>query len=311
MILAVVETSDLTKIYGDIVAVNSLNLRVDEGEIFGFLGPNGSGKTTTILMLMGLTEPSSGIAKVCGFNATRETLKVKRLAGYLPENVGFYEDLTADQTLRYTARLNGIPDQDSSRRIEELLSKVGLSDATCQRVGEFSRGMKQRLGIADVLIKEPRLVFLDEPTMGIDPEGVKRILDIIVGMSREQKITIFLSSHLLYQVQRICDRVGILFQGRMVAEGSIERLGREVLGQKELTIEVQASKYSKKLLNSIKKIEGVTDVERSGDLLLVGCERDVRQEISRTVHESGGTLIHLRMPEYALEEIYMRYFREA
>ncbi len=171
--------------------------------------------------------------------------------------------------------------------------------------------MKQRLGIADVLIKEPRLVFLDEPTMGIDPEGVKRILDIIVGMSREQKITIFLSSHLLYQVQRICDRVGILFQGRMVAEGSIERLGREVLGQKELTIEVQASKYSKKLLNSIKKIEGVTDVERSGDLLLVGCERDVRQEISRTVHESGGTLIHLRMPEYALEEIYMRYFREA
>ena len=231
--MSIVETADLTKAYGDFIAVNQLSLHVEEGEIYGFLGPNGAGKTTTILMLLGLTEPTSGSARVAGYDATRESLKVRRITGYLPENIGFYEDMTARQNLKYTARLNGVPDREAATRIEGLLSSVGLADVADNRVQTFSRGMKQRLGFADVLVKEPKVVFLDEPTLGLDPEGVNQVLDMIVGMSRDQHITIVLSSHLLHQVQRICHRVGILSRGRLVAEGPIDRLGRETLGGRE------------------------------------------------------------------------------
>ncbi|MCL0087596.1 ABC transporter ATP-binding protein [Dehalococcoidia bacterium] len=226
----VVETIKLTKDYNGTRAVDSLDLRIEEGEIFGFLGPNGAGKTTTILMLLGLTEPTLGLAKVCGHDATRELLKVKRITGYLPENVGFYEDLTARENLRYITRLNRIPERQASGKIDEVLEIVGLSEVADREVGRFSRGMKRRLGMADVLVKDPKLVFLDEPTAGIDPDGASQILDFIVSMSKERGITVLLSSHLLHQVQRICDRVGIIVKGRMMAEGPVERLGREVVG---------------------------------------------------------------------------------
>ncbi|MFQ5826152.1 MAG: ABC transporter ATP-binding protein [Dehalococcoidia bacterium] len=231
--MSIVETTGLTKTYNDLVAVNQLNLQVEEGEIFGFLGPNGAGKTTTILMLLGLSQPTSGSARIGGYDSTRESLKVRRITGYLPENIGFYGDLTARENLRYTARLNGIADKQSSARIDEALKKVGLAQVSDKRVDTFSRGMKQRLGIADVLIKEPRVVFLDEPTLGLDPEGVNQALDMIASMSREQGITIIVSSHLLHQVQKVCHRVGIIARGHLVAEGPIERLGRETLGGAE------------------------------------------------------------------------------
>jgi ABC-2 type transport system ATP-binding protein len=231
--MSIVETTGLTKTYNDLVAVNQLNLQVEEGEIFGFLGPNGAGKTTTILMLLGLSQPTSGSARICGYDSSRESLKVRRITGYLPENMGFYGDLTARENLRYTARLNGIADKESSTRIDNALEKVGLAQVADKRVDTFSRGMKQRLGIADVLIKEPRVVFLDEPTLGLDPEGVNQALDMIASMSREQGITIIISSHLLHQVQKICHRVGIIARGQLVAEGPIERLGRETLGGTE------------------------------------------------------------------------------
>ena len=227
----VVEIADLTKNYGDFTAVDCLNLAVGEGEVFGFLGPNGAGKTTTILMLLGLTEPSSGYARVCGYDPTREALKVKRITGYLPENVGFYEDLTALQNLRYTARLNGLPEAEASRRIGEALETVDLSGVADRDVREFSRGMRQRLGIADVLIKEPRVVFFDEPTLGIDPDGANRLLELITAMSEERRVTVFLSSHLLHQVQRVCHRVGIILKGRMVAQGPISDLRGDMEGQ--------------------------------------------------------------------------------
>ncbi|MFQ5711687.1 MAG: ABC transporter ATP-binding protein, partial [Candidatus Geothermarchaeales archaeon] len=223
---AAVQTWNLTKRYEELVAVDRLNLTVNKGEIFGLLGPNGAGKTTTILMLMGLTEPTSGQARVYGYDPIREPLRVKRLAGYLAENFGFYEDLTAEQNLSYIARLNGIPFNEAKEKIYDLLDLVGLSDVAEMEVSKFSRGMKQRLGMADILLKNPEVLFLDEPTAGIDPEGVRRILDIIVKLSREDGKTILVSSHLLYQVQRICDRVGIFVKGRMVAEGPIQRLGR-------------------------------------------------------------------------------------
>jgi ABC-2 type transport system ATP-binding protein len=241
----VIETKGLTKYYGQQAAVDGLSLDVQQGEIFGFLGPNGAGKTTTILMLLGLTEPSGGEARVCGFNPTREPLKVKRLVGYLPENVGFYQDMSARENLRYVARLNHIPDRVSSHKIDEVLGIVGLSEDAQKRVGTFSRGMSQRLGIAEVLIKDPRVCFLDEPTLGLDPDGAIRMIELIQSLSRERTITMLVSSHNLEQVQKISHRVGIMIKGKLVAVGPMQELANEKLGvgKQKYTLEQIYMKY--------------------------------------------------------------------
>jgi len=244
---SIIETRDLTKVYGQQIAVNHLNLVIQQGEIFGFLGPNGAGKTTTLLMLLGLSEPTSGRARVCGFDPTREPLKVKRVVGYLPENVGFYDDLNASQNLKYVARLNGIPDDQSAAEIDELLKQVNLQMETRKKVGDFSRGMRQRLGIAEVLIKNPRVIFLDEPTLGLDPDGANQMLELIQSLSRDKKITVFFSSHLLDQVQKISHRVGIMIKGQLVAAGRIRDLAQEKLGvgKEQYTLEEIYMKYFK------------------------------------------------------------------
>ena len=305
----IIDAANLSKVYGDLVAVNRLNLQVQEGEIFGFLGPNGAGKTTTILMLLGLTEPTTGTAKVCGYNCSREPIKVKRLTGYLPENIGFYGELTARQNMRYTARLNGIPEKQAVPKISELLELVGLPDVGDKRVGEFSRGMKQRLGIADVLVKDPKVVILDEPTLGIDPDGSARILDLIVDLSRQKKITIMLSSHLLHQVQRICNRVGIIVKGKMVALGTVDQLGKKLEAGKT-TLEVEATPVTPQLMDSIKKLPGVISVEQSGQHIVITCDREIRSDVAKVVIESNSSLLQMRHQDYTLEEIYLRYFRE-
>jgi ABC-2 type transport system ATP-binding protein len=241
----VIETKELTKYYGEQAAVDELSLTVQEGEIFGFLGPNGAGKTTTILMLLGLTEPSGGEARVCGFNPTREPLKVKRLVGYLPEHVGFYRDMSARENLRYVAQLNKIPDEISSRKIDEALGIVGLSEDAERKVGTFSRGMSQRLGIAEILIKDPKICVLDEPTLGLDPDGAIRMIELIQSLSRERKITMLICSHNLDQVQRISDRVGIMIKGKLVAVGPMQELAKEKLGmgKEKYTLEQIYMKY--------------------------------------------------------------------
>lgn len=243
----VIDTAGLTKEYGEQKAVDGLTLQVREGDIFGFLGPNGAGKTTTILMFLGLTEPTSGTVRICGFDPAREALRVKERVGYLPENVGFYEDMDAIQNLRYVARLNRMPDNVSTPRIEALLKEVGLFEDRKKKVGIYSKGMRQRLGIAEALIKEPKVVFLDEPTIGLDPEGTNHMLDFIQALSRDKGITIFLSSHLLDQVQRICDRVGIMFHGKLLAVGTIDELSRQQfgVGGGQYTLEEIYMKYFK------------------------------------------------------------------
>lgn len=308
---AIVETKNLTKAYGGLIAVNKLSIRVEEGEIFGFLGPNGAGKTTTILMLLGLTEPTSGSAMVCGFNPTREPLKVKQIVGYLPEHTGFYEDLSALDNLWYTARLNALPQKEAAARIEEALKIVELTEAAENKVETFSRGMKQRLGMADVLIKKPRVFIMDEPTTGIDPDGVLKILDMIVSLSKEHKITIVLSSHLLQQMQRICNRVAILVRGRLIAMGAVDSLGKELRGKDRFVFELQMAEPRPAILDAIKTIEGITGIERSGDLTLIRGVADVRAQIARKVFEMNGSLIHLKSQDYALDDIYMKYFRGA
>jgi len=307
----VVETVDLTKAYNGTTVVDKLNLRIEEGEIFGFLGPNGAGKTTTILMLLGLTEPTAGVARVCGHNSTREPLKVKGITGYVPERVGFYEDVTAHYNLAYTARLNGLPEEVVMQRVDEALEAVGLSSVGKQKVQTFSRGMKQRLAIADVLVKMPQLAFLDEPTTGIDPEGVKEMLDLIKKIAEERKMTIIMSSHQLHQVQQICKNVGIMIKGKMVVQGPIDRLGREALGGGRFQIEVKLEKITSAIVDSIERIDGVVSVEKSDELLKVACDRDMRPQIAKAIVDSKGLLLEMKIQSFALEDIYMKYFTEA
>ncbi len=306
----VVETIDLTKAYDGTTVVNGLNLRVEEGDIFGFLGPNGAGKTTTILMLLGLTEPTSGEARIYGYNATREPLKVKSIAGYIPEKVGFYEDLAAGYNLLYMARLNGLPEEEAVKRVGESLRIVGLSKEAEQAVGTFSRGMKQRLAIADLLVKAPKVAFLDEPTSGLDPESVNQMLDRIAKIAREQQMTVILSSHQLNHVQRICNRVGMLVKGNLVVEGLLDQLGREAFGGGKFIIEVQLTEITSDIISHLEKLKGVVGVERSGDLLRVSCSKDLRPQIAKVIVDNGGALVEMKVQSYALEDIYMKYFTE-
>jgi ABC-2 type transport system ATP-binding protein len=243
----IIECHELTKVYGSQVAVNHLNLSITPGEVFGFLGPNGAGKTTTLLMLLGLSEPTSGRAVVCGFNPSREPLQVKRVVGYLPENVGFYDDMNALDNVKYVSQLNGIPDDVALPRIEELLKIVELDAEKDKKVGNYSRGMRQRLGIAEVLVKEPRVIFLDEPTLGLDPDGSAKMLHLITSLSKDKNMTIFFSSHLLDQVQKISHRVGIMLKGNLVAVGHIDELAKAKFGvdQDHYTLEEIYMKYFK------------------------------------------------------------------
>ena len=308
---AVVETQNLTKRYHDKLAVNALNLTVQEGEIFGFLGPNGAGKTTTILMALGLTEPTSGRVSVCGFDPTIEPLEVKRRVGYLPENPGFYEDMSAGENLLYMARLNRIPDDEARRRTSEVLDQVGLSEDGRRLVREFSRGMKQRLGIAEVLVKKPKAVILDEPTLGIDPDGAIRILELIKGLNRERNLTVMLSSHQLQQVQEICSRVGIIVKGRLIVQGQMDELGRAILKERQWNFLLEVGAGTNGLENDLRAINGVDEIEKRGHGLFLRCTRDVRPEVISLLARKNLPLLQLRSEDPTLEEIYLKYFREA
>ena len=186
----VIELTGLTKKYGGFTAVNDLNLTINKKDIFGLLGPNGAGKSTTILMMLGLTEPTSGSVKVCGVDSTTHPIEVKRIVGYLPEDVGFYDDMTGIENLVYTAQLNGIPKKDAKEKAVQLLERVGLMNEGNKKAGKYSRGMRQRLGLADVLIKDPEVIILDEPTSGIDPAGVREFMDLIHQLSHEEGLTV-------------------------------------------------------------------------------------------------------------------------
>jgi ABC-2 type transport system ATP-binding protein len=308
---AVVETQNLSKRYHDKLAVNALNLTVQEGEIFGFLGPNGAGKTTTILMLLGLTEPTGGRASVCGFDPTHEPLEVKRRVGYLPENPGFYEDISAKENLLYMARLNRIPEDESRRRTAEVLEQVELSDDGRRLVREFSRGMKQRLGIAEVLVKKPRAVILDEPTLGIDPDGAIRILELIKGLNRERNLTVLLSSHQLQQVQEICSRVGIIVKGRLIVQGQMDELGRAILKERQWNFFLETGGSSDGLERDLGAIPGVDEIEKRSHGLFLRCTRDVRPDLMSLLARRNLPLLQLRSEDPTLEEIYLKYFREA
>ena len=279
----IIELKGLTKCYGTLKAVDDLNLSIQKGEIFGLLGPNGAGKTTTILMMLGLTEPTSGSVNVCGYNATTNPISVKRKVGYMPDSLGFYDNMTALENLIYIGELNGIPSSAVRGKAIEMLRLVGLKqDDLNKKTSEYSRGMKQRLGLADVLIKQPDVIILDEPTLGIDPAGVKDFLELIRTLSRKQKLTVLLSSHHLHQVQQVCDRVGIFVGGKLLVEGNLDTLSKNVFNNKSYEVQVTVQddpNMVRKHHAEILTLESVQEVLLKDQTIDVVCSRDVTADI--------------------------------
>jgi ABC-2 type transport system ATP-binding protein len=305
----VLETTGLTKHYGKFVAVEQLDLTVRRGEVFGLLGPNGAGKTTTILMLLGLTEPTGGRVQVLGFDPVRQPLSVKARVGYLPDQVGFYDGLTARENIAYIARLNGLSRPEADRRIAAVLAQMGISQVANQRVATFSRGMRQRLGVAEVLLKRPQLIIMDEPTLGLDPEAAREFLENIRRLKTEG-ITMLLSSHLLYQVQAVCDRVGLFHQGKMVLEGTVPELAQQVLGG-AYRIHVEAQDGTVGFEDAFSRLPGVVRVNRQASRQYeLEAQEDLRAEIARTVVEADGKLLSLNIEIPGLDDIYARYFKQ-
>lgn len=309
---SIIELRGLTKCYGPLKAVDDLNLSIQKGEIFGLLGPNGAGKTTTILMMLGLTEPTSGMAHVCGYNATSDPISVKRKVGYMPDSVGFYDNMTALENLIYIGELNGIPQSEVRDRARDMMGVVGLGDNDIhKKTGAYSRGMKQRLGLADVLIKQPEVIILDEPTLGIDPSGVKDFLTLIHQLSRQQGLTVLLSSHHLHQVQQVCDRVGIFVEGKLLVEGNLDTLSKKLFAEKsyEVHITVQNDvvvpwKHEAEIL----QLKFVQKVMVKSQAIDITCSRDVTPDIVRFFVEKGYDVTSVQKKEYGLDDIYQKYF---
>ena len=306
----IIQMKGLTKAYGEKKAVDNLTLGIKRGEVFGLLGPNGAGKTTTTLMLLGLTEPTAGSAFIDGKNCTRDPLAVKKIVGYLPDSVGFYLDMTGRENLRFTGRLNGLGGNELEERINTLLERVGMTYAADQKTGTYSRGMRQRLGVADVLIKDPKVVIMDEPTLGIDPQGVRDLMSLIRHMAEDDGMTVLISSHQLYQVQQICDRVGLFVDGRLIACGRIDELAKRMQQEGHCVLEIAAVPDDSDFMKLLKEIGNVDKVEHNGEFYVVYSRMDLRRELVRRAMQSGYTISHLRQRGSDLDEIYRRYFEK-
>ena len=307
----IISTKNLTKKYGGKIVVDNLDLSIPKGEIYGLLGPNGAGKSTVILMLLGLTEPTSGELTVLGFIPTKEPLKIKRLTGYLPEKVGFYEDMTSVQNLEYTALLNSIPEKDIPGKIDECLSIVGLEKDKNRVVKQFSKGMQQRLGIADVLIKDPEVVIFDEPTEGLDIEVANQILETIYNLNKEKKITFLISSHQLNLVQKICHKVGIMSKGKLIGEGNVAELSKIIFGGNKYQIEVEIIGDVNKVVDKIKSIKGIKTVSSTENAIHIGTDEDLRQDVSKIITNMDGiVLTKMDIKDFSLEDVYLNYFKE-
>jgi len=307
----IIQTQGLVKNYGSVHAVVGLNLAIRKGEVFGLLGPNGAGKTTTTLMLLGLTAPTAGTAQIAGLDCVRNPVEIKKIAGYLPDNVGFYSDMTGRENLRFTGRLNGLGGQELETRIDGLLARVNMTEAADRKAGTYSRGMKQRLGIADVLLKDPQIVIMDEPTLGIDPEGIRELMALIRELSEKDGRTILISSHQLYQVQQICDRVGIFVRGHLIACGRIEDLGKQLQSDQSYVLELGVRPDTPELKTFLESFPGVVQARFENSLYTLQTNGDIHTELTRALLDKHFDVYHLHQRGGDLDEIYRRYFEKA
>jgi ABC-2 type transport system ATP-binding protein len=299
-------TRDLKKFYGSVHALDGLSLTVQPGTVFGFLGPNGAGKTTTIRLLTGLSRPTSGAATVSGVDA-RQSRKIARIIGYLPEEPAFYRWMTGFEFIDYTARIFHIPTVERTKRVKELLELVGLADAAKRRIGGYSRGMRQRLGIAQSLVNQPEVLFLDEPVSALDPTGRKEVLDLIASL--RGKCTVFMSTHILADVERVCDSIGIIDKGKMIVEApQSELMRRFTIPAIEVEVIAGHEKDLENWLKSLRNLSWVKNIQVEGTKarLTVKDLEKARKELFHALNTTGLPVQRFEVVTPTLEDIFLQ-----
>ncbi|MGD1831984.1 MAG: ABC transporter ATP-binding protein [Sphaerochaetaceae bacterium] len=306
----VLNVSHLSKQYRKgIRAVDDISFSLLKGEIFGLLGPNGSGKTTTILMLLGLLDSTEGTIDILSHDPFRSPLEVKRQVGYMPDTIGFYEYMTAFENLDYTARFLGLDAKQREKRITDALKRMRLTDRMHDKVKTYSHGMKRRLGLAELLVGEPRIAILDEPTQGLDPRSIDEFLSLIVSLRDSEGMTFLLSSHQLDEVQSVCERVGLFSEGKLISIGSVDELGKEHFGKEVLIkLHIEGEKDLKPLFEKQSRVSKVE--QREDGEYVIYAEQDIRSALAQQVFSAGCNLSSLEMKEHSLNEIYQRAYRE-
>lgn len=295
-----IEVDSLTKAYGGFTAVNKISFRVKKGEIFGFLGPNGAGKTTTMKAILDLIHADAGDVKIKGIDMRTHGKEARKLIGYMPEKVAFYDHLTALQNLSFYAEIRHTP----IKECHDIIQKVGLGDTGKKPVGKFSKGMAQRLGMARAILGNPEILILDEPSSGLDPRGISLFRDIILDM-KKKGTTIFLSSHILSEIQSVCDRVGIINRGVLVAQDAVAALSKKLQLMPQLIIDLDT--ITDTIESAIKKIPGVAHVEIHGKQIIITCEETTKTQVILAIEGAGCSIVNIQTREPSLEEVFMRY----
>ncbi len=298
-----IEVENLTKYYGSLAAIKDVNFSVQEGEILGFLGPNAAGKTTTMRILTGFMPPSSGSARVAGFDVLDDSLEVRKRIGYMPETVPLYPEMTVSSYLSFVASIRNV--QDRHRRIEEIMDTCDIAHYTDTLIGKLSKGYRQRVGLAQALVHDPQVLVLDEPTIGLDPKQIREVRQLIKSLGGDH--TIILSTHILPEAEQVCQRVVIIHEGRIVADDSAEILTAELEQAQRIFIQLQSP--SPDTVSALSQADGVTDVKDVGEgKFEISCEVGVdrRTEVSALAVERGWGLLELRPMGMTLEDIFLQ-----
>jgi len=305
-----IETIGLTKRYGSLTAVDKLDLRVKTNTIHGFLGPNGAGKTTTIKILVGLLKPNEGIVKIFGDEAKGDVPDIRLKIGYMPELPKFPKHLTGYELLDIYGEMYGLTKMARKEQVPKLLEMVGLQERGRDRIGKYSKGMQQRVGIAQALINEPELVILDEPSLGLDPVGMVEVRELVKGIAK-MGTTVFISSHLLHEVQQVCSEITIINRGISLASGTIEEISAKFA--KLAAMEVEVSEYSDVVIKKLKELPFVAQISVDGKKITIQTEtkEDVRAQVSKTITDSGGIIVSMNLKEQSLEDVFMKLVAES
>ena len=302
---SVVETNNLVKKYDGKVVVNNLNLCIGGGEVFGFLGPNGAGKTTTIKMLMGLVQPDSGTGKICGFDIVHQVLDVRRSCGVLPDPAGFYDNLTARRVLHFYGELYDMRGKELDEKVVATLKRVGLENAMDMKIGKYSKGMKQRFGLAQTFIHDPQVLIFDEPTAGIDPQGAEDYRGLVKEMKGKGK-TIFMTSHILPEVEAVCDRIGIIVNGEMKICGNVDELVNQYTKKQGFQLKLRVKELDEPhTMETLKPLNSVSNIVKNDGYYLVNSSDDVSEDVSRAICNAHGIITELEVYRPSLNEIFL------
>jgi ABC-2 type transport system ATP-binding protein len=294
-----IQVEKLTKIYGTQRALDEISFEAKQGEILGFLGPNGAGKSTTMKILTGYIPQTSGIAKVCGFDVSTQTMEVKKHIGYLPELNPLYTDMFVKEYLLFSAEVQGLGKVAKSR-VDEMIERVGLSLERKKKIGQLSKGYKQRVGLAQAMLHNPKVLILDEPTSGLDPNQVVEIRELIKEIGKDK--TVLLSTHIMQEVESMCNRVIIINRGKIVADDNISALQQQ--SKNELTIVVEFKNEVKEAM--LKNIAGVKAVKQKGKKYFLKCSDDVREQVSNLSSQQGWVLLSMSLEEDSLESVFQK-----